>query len=86
MNYVGCSANHKDCAELYFRKNYKADWSPSAVKQNLKNSTPVTRDDNVAEVEEASTSVGHVAPAQAPEVPPMFKKERKLFFPVYIYA
>ena len=57
------------------RKNYKADWSPSAVKKALKNSSPPARDDDdVVEVDEASTSVGHVAPPQAPEVPPMFNK------------
>jgi hypothetical protein len=87
MNYVGCSAKHKDCAELYLRENYKADWSPSAVEKALKNSSPPARDDDdVVEVDEASTSVGHVAPPQAPEVPPMFKKVRKLFFSVSIYA
>ena len=43
------------------------------MKKVLKNSTPPARDDDVMEVDKASTSVGHVAPAQAPEVPPMFK-------------
>jgi hypothetical protein len=86
MNYVGCSAKHKDCAELYLRENYKADWSPSAVEKALKNSTPPARDDDVVEVDEASTSAGHVAPAQAPEVPPMFKKVSKQYFPVSMYA
>jgi hypothetical protein len=34
MNHVGCSAKHKDSAELYLRENYKADWSLAAVKKN----------------------------------------------------
>jgi hypothetical protein len=55
------------------------------VEKDLKNSTPPARDDDVVEVNEASTSVGHVAPAQAPEVPPMLKKVRKLFFFASIY-
>jgi hypothetical protein len=86
MNFVGCSAKHKDCAELYLRDNYKADWSPSAVKKALKKSTSPARDDDVVEVDMASTSAGHVAPTQEPEVPPMFKKVRKLFSSVSMYA
>ena len=86
MNYIGCSVKRKGCAELYLRENYKADWSPSAAEKAFKNSTPPARDDDVVEVDEDSTSMGHVSPTQAPEVPPMFKKVRKLFFSVSMYA
>lgn len=85
MNYVGCSAKHKDSAELYLRENYKADWSPSAVEKALKNSTPPAKEDDVVEVDVASTSAGPVAPTQAQEVPPMFKKVSFLSF-IFIYA
>jgi hypothetical protein len=33
MNYVGCSAKHKNFAELYLRESYKADWSRAAVEK-----------------------------------------------------
>ncbi len=72
--YVGCSPKHKDCAELYLRENYKADWSHAGVERALKNSTPPSRGDDAVEVDEASTSVEPVAPPRAPEVPSMFKK------------
>ena len=62
MNYVGCSAKHKDGAELYLRENCKADWSPSAAEKALKNSSPPARDDDAVEKEVASTS-GHASPA-----------------------
>jgi hypothetical protein len=86
VNYGGCWAKHKDYAELFLRENYKADWGPSAVEKTLKNSIPPARGDDVVEVDEASTSVGCVAPAQAPKVPQIFKKVSKLFFSVSIYA
>ncbi len=65
MNYVGCTAKHKDCAELYLRENYKADWSLAAVEKGLKNSTPPSRGDDVVEVDEALTSVEPVATPRA---------------------
>ena len=74
--YVGCSAKHNNFVELHLRENYKADWSPSAVEKALKNSISPARHDNVAEVDEASTSVLHVATTQEPKVPPMLKKVR----------
>ena len=74
MNYVGYSVKHKDCAELYWRDNYKADSSPPAIEKALKNSTPPLRDDDVVEVDVASTSSAPVAQPQAPEIPQTFKK------------
>ena len=65
MNFNDCSLEYNHLAETYLKRNYLADWSPSAVSKANKDET----------CEKASTSSALEAPTTTA---PMFVKKVKI--------